>query len=224
MGQNGVRKFFFKLNPNTNVEETKMSPEFTEGVERYDQYKAMMDDLVLRLESCLQQNPQVLVKHFECEEGESPLEKLANSLPCFQTYLTSEQQLPIMQVTDNLKKVAAIHRQYQHQTRKAIRYLRHFSIIEHKKMVEERNKLNKCRQHMDFVKYEVKTAKTTEQIEKKAVEYEQAVAAFDAQATVVLQYLEKLPNLKLHHARGVSDFFEMFKLYNDTVVKSIPQL
>jgi hypothetical protein len=64
---------------------------------------------------------------------------------------------------------------------------------------DERKKLDKARTHMDNMKQKVKLAKTTEQIEKKAVLYEQAVSDFDQQAAKVINLLERLPTIKQTH-------------------------
>lgn len=52
---------------------------------------------------------------------------------------------------------------------------------------------------MDQVKHEVKMAKTTEQIEKKALAYEEAVTSFDQQAGKVIALLDQLPAIKQNH-------------------------
>jgi hypothetical protein len=57
---------------------------------------------------------------------------------------------------------------------------------------------------MDNIKQELKVAKTTEQVEKKAIIYEQAVSDFDQQAGKVINLLEQLPTIKQTHQVCVS--------------------
>lgn len=61
---------------------------------------------------------------------------------------------------------------------------------------------------MDMMKHEVKQAKTTEQIEKKAVLYEEAVAAFDAQASKVLEALGQVPAIQQAHIKDIIEYFD----------------
>lgn len=68
---------------------------------------------------------------------------------------------------------------------------------------------------MDEIKHKVKNAKSTVQIEKLAILYQQAVAEFDQQATKVLQLLDQLPSIKeMHQVRITTNAFECFHAYS----------
>lgn len=61
------------------------------------------------------------------------------------------------------------------------------------------------RDQMDGIKHKVKCAKSTEQIEKLAILYQQAVSEFDQQATKVLQLLNQLSSIKQVHQVASQD-------------------
>ena len=71
------------------------------------------------------------------------------------------------------------------------------------------------------MKHEVKQAKTTEQIEKKAVLYEEAVAAFDAQAGKVLECLSQVPTIQQTHVKNIVDYFETIGHYHAKMANAI---
>ncbi|VDM37323.1 unnamed protein product [Toxocara canis] len=109
----GIRRLWTRLTVN-NVEETKMNPEFIELVERYDTYKQCCDALIDRLETCLQQNQEIIAKgKVEAEVGENPYEKLASSLSLFYTYLPTDRQPSIQAAILASRKLASLERDYQ---------------------------------------------------------------------------------------------------------------
>uniref|UniRef100_A0A914QEU6 BAR domain-containing protein n=2 Tax=Panagrolaimus davidi TaxID=227884 RepID=A0A914QEU6_9BILA len=80
---------------------------------------------------------------------------------------------------------------------------------------------NRAREHMDLMKHEVKQAKTTEQIEKKAVFYEEAVAAFDSQATKVIECLSQLPTIQQSHVKDIVEYFETIGQFHTKMAGAI---
>uniref|UniRef100_A0AC34FA59 BAR domain-containing protein n=1 Tax=Panagrolaimus sp. ES5 TaxID=591445 RepID=A0AC34FA59_9BILA len=204
---NGIRRLWNKMGG--AVEQTKMAPDFVKNVENYDTYKESVDLLVDRLEIAVQQNPNILANSvIECPPNENPHEKTVASLKIYETYFGTDKAGAFKELCEENKKLAQIERTHQIQARKAIRHLRRFYIEEYKVATDERNKLNKAREHMDLMKHEVKQAKTTEQIEKKAVLYEEAVGAFDSQATKVIECLSQLPTIQQAHVKDIVEYFD----------------
>uniref|UniRef100_A0A914QS25 BAR domain-containing protein n=1 Tax=Panagrolaimus davidi TaxID=227884 RepID=A0A914QS25_9BILA len=140
--QGGMRRFWNKMGG--NVEQTKMAPDFVKNIKNYDSYKESVDLLVERLETAVQQNPNVLAASvIECPANENPHEKAAASLTIYQTYFNGDKVNSVKELIEENKKLAQIERVSQIQARKAIRHLRRFYIDEYKIASDERNKLNK---------------------------------------------------------------------------------
>uniref|UniRef100_A0A7E4VZU7 BAR domain-containing protein n=1 Tax=Panagrellus redivivus TaxID=6233 RepID=A0A7E4VZU7_PANRE len=219
-GGGGIRKLFGKMGG--NVEVTKMSPDFVKSCEHVDQYKEAVDQLADRFEGAIQQNPAVLqTGSIECQPGENPHEKTAASLGIFMTYFGGDKANQVKELIEENKKLAAVERSSQVTARRAIRHMRRFYITEYKAIKDERDKLDKAREHMDTMKHEVKQAKTTEQIEKKAVLYEEAVGAFDAQAAKVIEIIGTLPALQKTHVNDVHEYFENLSQFHGKMAHSI---
>lgn len=71
------------------------------------------------------------------------------------------------------------------------------------------------------MKHEVKQAKTTEQIEKKAVFYEEAVAAFDTQAAKVIEALGQVSTIQQTHVKDITEYFDGIGHYHAKMAAAI---
>ncbi|EYC25933.1 hypothetical protein Y032_0011g1464 [Ancylostoma ceylanicum] len=67
---------------------------------------------------------------------------------------------------------------------------------------------------MDLAKHEVKQAKTTEQIERRAVLYQQQVEVFDEQCNKVIKLLEELPGIKTTHSKDLTELTRCSREYH----------
>ncbi|CAD5210539.1 unnamed protein product [Bursaphelenchus xylophilus] len=201
-----------------NVQKTQMTHEFAEAIKAYDDYQQLAEDLAEKLQNVVQQNPPP--GGFEAPPNEHPMEKVSNSLNLFATYLPAEKQPSVQATAEECKKLAQFHRQHQIKVNECIKNLLAFKETEYKELMQERKQLDKAREYMDTIKDEVKRAKTTEQVEKKAAIYEEAVTSFDQQATKVISLLEKLPEIKKTHQKELCAFFEAHLKYNEEVVKA----
>uniref|UniRef100_A0A1I7YD17 BAR domain-containing protein n=1 Tax=Steinernema glaseri TaxID=37863 RepID=A0A1I7YD17_9BILA len=223
-GGGGLKNLFFKINTSIgNAEKTKMTPEYNESVERYDSYHDKLDPLVARLVGALQHNPHTpnVTTKIDSPPGENPHEQLAASLEIFKTYIRDDQQAVIDELIKQRKKMAVAQRNSQWAGRRAIRALRHFFSVEYKKVTEEKDKLSRIRDHMDMIKHDVKTAKNTEQIEKSALLYEEAVQNFDEQAKRAIELLDALPKVQQVHAEGITEYFEALLKHNAEMAQII---
>ncbi|VDN07672.1 unnamed protein product [Thelazia callipaeda] len=177
-----------------------MSPEYIELTRKYDTYKENNDALIARLEACIQQNEDVIADGKIVDApNENPYEKLSNSFFLLYNFLPPDKHPSIQALITTTQNLAKVQRENQLNGRKAIRHLRRFFTVEYKELMDERMKLDKVREHMDNMKHEVKTSKTTEKIEKYAILYEQAVEEFDVQARRTIILLNQLPTIKAVH-------------------------
>ncbi|KHJ81480.1 hypothetical protein OESDEN_18834, partial [Oesophagostomum dentatum] len=98
-----------------------------------------------------------------------------------QAFLAEDKVAPVAKLCSILNSAAKIKRDFQIKKRACIRHLRRFESLEYKTLVENREKFNQVRAAMDMAKHDVKQAKTTEQIERRAVLYQEKVELFDEQ-------------------------------------------
>ncbi|KAH7728707.1 Protein F36A2.11 [Aphelenchoides avenae] len=204
------------------VEQTQMSPEFNVASQRYDEYVELTESLVDRLEGAVQHNPNILQKMvMEAPPSEDPHEKLADSLSAMLERMPPANKATLGPLVAECRNAAKLHRQTQLDERRSIRHLRRFIPEEYKQLKEQRTKLYNIRDHMDEIKHKVKNAKSTVQIEKLAILYQQAVAEFDQQATKVLQLLDQLPSIKEMHQRDLTEYFDVMLKYHESMLTVI---
>ncbi|EPB79575.1 hypothetical protein ANCCEY_01271 [Ancylostoma ceylanicum] len=158
------RKFLFKIQEKVgNIEETQMTPEFNNDMQKYDSYHNSVSKLVDLLEAVNQPDPNVLATgRVECPPDEDPLDKMKKALEAFQEFLSPEKVGPVAKICGILENAAKCKRDYQTED-------------------VEINFTARAKSAMDLAKHEVKQAKTTEQIERRAVLYQQQVEVFDEQ-------------------------------------------
>ncbi|KAE9420171.1 hypothetical protein Angca_001173, partial [Angiostrongylus cantonensis] len=186
-GFNFRRKFLFKIHEKVgNVEETQMTAEFNNDVQKYDIYRDSVVKLVELLEAVNQPNPAVLATgRVECPKDEDPYDKLRKALETFQQFLQEDKAGQVAKICRTLEQAAKTKRDYQIKRRACIRHLRRFDSLEYKVLLENRENFNQAKANMDLAKHEVKQAKTTEQIERRAVLYQQQVEVFDEKCNKV---------------------------------------
>ncbi|TKR72782.1 hypothetical protein L596_020184 [Steinernema carpocapsae] len=215
-GGGAFKGILFKIGTSIgNVEKTKMTAEFNDSVQCYESYREKLGPLVDRLEGAVQQHPDVLKSNnMESPPNENPHELLACSLEIFKTYQAEDRVPALNDFISQRRKLAVCQRDGQLKARKAIRHLRRFFRVEYTEMRTENEKLTKIRDYMDMIKHDVKTAKNTEQIEKSALLYEEAVENFNHQAKRVIDLLDKLPSIQKSHMDEIVEFFEVMKKNN----------
>ncbi|CAJ0600255.1 unnamed protein product [Cylicocyclus nassatus] len=210
------RKFLFKIQEKVgNIEETQMTPEFNQDMQKYDSYHESVQKLVDLLEAVNQPDPNVLATgKVECAPDEDPLDKMKKALESFQEFLSQDKIGPIAKICTILENAAKCKREYQVKKRACIRHLRRFDTLEYKNLAENRNNFNQAKSAMDLAKHDVKQAKTTEQIEKRAVLYQQQVEYFDEQCNKVIKLLEELPNIKATHSKDLTELTRCTRDYH----------
>ncbi|EYC25935.1 hypothetical protein Y032_0011g1465 [Ancylostoma ceylanicum] len=171
MGEGGKgfsfrRKFLFKIQEKVgNIEETQMTPEFNNDMQKYDSYHNSVSKLVDLLEAVNQPDPNVLATgRVECPPDEDPLDKMKKALEAFQEFLSPEKVGPVAKICGILENAAKCKRDYQIKKRACIRHLRRFDTLEYKTLVENRENFNQLFSEFNYhlplwISYvEIKTA------------------------------------------------------------------
>nr|CDJ83320.1 Protein F38A5.6 [Haemonchus contortus] len=215
-GFNFRRRFLFKIKEKVgNVEETQMTPEFNHDMQRYDTYHDSVLKLVNLLEAANQPDPTVLsTGRVECPKDEDPLDKVRKALEAFQQFLPPDKAEKVVKICGILEKAANCKRDYQIKKRACIRHLRRFDSLEYKTLVENREQFNKAKSNMDMAKHDVKQAKNTEQIERRAVLYQQTVEVFDEHCNKLIKLLEELPSIKESHSKDLNELTRCSREYH----------
>ncbi|WKY00822.1 hypothetical protein Q1695_015111 [Nippostrongylus brasiliensis] len=210
------RKFLFKIKEKVgNVEETQMTPEFNNDMQKYDDYHNSVSKLVEYLESCNQPDPAVLATgRVECAKDEDSLEKMRKALEAFQEFVPQDKIEKVAKICSILENAAKCKREYQIKKRACIRHLRRFDSLEYKALTEHREVFNQAKYSMDMAKHDVKQAKTTEQIERRAVLYQQQVEVFDEQCNKLIKLLEELPSIKETHSKDLTELTRCTREYH----------
>ncbi|RCN45284.1 hypothetical protein ANCCAN_08680 [Ancylostoma caninum] len=184
-------------------------------MQKYDSYHNSVSKLVDLLEAVNQPDPNVLATgRVECPPDEDPLDKMKKALEAFQEFLSPEKVGPVAKICGILENAAKCKRDYQIKKRACIRHLRRFDTLEYKTLVENRENFNQAKSAMDLAKHEVKQAKTTEQIERRAVLYQQQVEVFDEQCNKVIKLLEELPGIKTTHSKDLTELTRCSREYH----------
>ncbi|VDM62271.1 unnamed protein product [Angiostrongylus costaricensis] len=213
-GFNFRRKFLFKIHEKVgNVEETQMTAEFNNDVQKYDIYRDSVVKLVELLEAVNQPNPA----RVECPKDEDPYDKLRKALETFQQFLQEDKAGQVAKICRTLEQAAKTKRDYQIKRRACIRHLRRFDSLEYKLLLENRENFNQAKANMDLAKHEVKQAKTTEQIERRAVLYQQQVEVFDEKCNKFIKLLEELPTIKSLHSKDLTDLVQCSREYHQAM-------
>ncbi|VDL76593.1 unnamed protein product [Nippostrongylus brasiliensis] len=110
--------------------------------------------------------------------------------PMFQEFVPQDKIEKVAKICSILENAAKCKREYQEpvlqiKKRACIRHLRRFDSLEYKALTEHREVFNQAKYSMDMAKHDVKQAKTTEQIERRAVLYQQQVEVFDEQCNKI---------------------------------------
>ncbi|KAI6182578.1 BAR domain-containing protein [Aphelenchoides bicaudatus] len=212
-----IRKLWSKLTT-INVEHTQMMPEFLELCQNYDSYKKLIDRLLAKLSLFLHVNPQVYEK--EIDFGEDSIENFVATLLTFHNNLLANQAVQESDATtlvDVQQEARALGQQIANQ-------LSQFIQTEYGELMEEREKLNKIREHMDKMRHGVKHATTVEKVKHKGVLYEQAARDFDCQASKVIDLLEQLPLTKMNHQNALAGMFNLMNEFNENLAQQTIQL
>ncbi|VDM72008.1 unnamed protein product [Strongylus vulgaris] len=147
---------------------------------------------------------------------------MRKALETFQDFLPQDKAAQIAKICTILENAAKCKRDFQIKKRACIRHLRRFDSLEYKALAESRENFNQCvfsrfilaRSAMDLAKHEVKQAKTTEQIERRAVLYQQQVEHFDEQCNKVIKLLEELPSIKTAHSKDLTELTRCSREYH----------
>ncbi|KAK6041949.1 hypothetical protein COOONC_20546 [Cooperia oncophora] len=114
-GFNFRRKFLFKIKEKVgNVEETQMTPEFNNDMQRYDSYHDSVLKLIDLLEAVNQPDPAILATgRVECPKDEDPLDKMKRALEAFQEFLPQDKVEKVVKICSILENAAKCKRDYQ---------------------------------------------------------------------------------------------------------------
>ncbi|KJH53121.1 hypothetical protein DICVIV_00619 [Dictyocaulus viviparus] len=215
-GFNFRRKFLLKIHEKVgNVEETQMTPEFNNNMQNYETYHDSVTTLVELLEAVNQPDPVVLATgRVDCPKDEDPYDKLRKALEEFQEFIQEDKVGKVARICTKLENAAKTRREYQIKKRACIRHLRRFGSLEYKTLMDNREEFNRARSNMDMAKHDVKQAKTTEQIERRAVLYQQQVEIFDEKCNKLMKLLEELPTIKASHSKDLTELTQCSREYH----------
>uniref|UniRef100_A0A1I7XSF3 BAR domain-containing protein n=1 Tax=Heterorhabditis bacteriophora TaxID=37862 RepID=A0A1I7XSF3_HETBA len=151
-------------------------------------------------------------------KDQDPMEKLKKAVEDFQYFIPSgEKSMILNKLINSFDNAANLKREHQIRQRHSIRHLRRFTVTEYRTLVETRDKFNQAKSNMDMAKHEVKQSKSTEQIEKRAILYQQTVEIFDEHCNMVMKQLEELTSIKGNHANDMDEFITAHKDYHITM-------
>uniref|UniRef100_A0A0K0DJS3 BAR domain-containing protein n=1 Tax=Angiostrongylus cantonensis TaxID=6313 RepID=A0A0K0DJS3_ANGCA len=182
---------------NVSQQQFAVQPSYSsQDVQKYDIYRDSVVKLVELLEAVNQPNPAVLAT------GQ---------------FLQEDKAGQVAKICRTLEQAAKTKRDYQIKRRACIRHLRRFDSLEYKVLLENRENFNQAKANMDLAKHEVKQAKTTEQIERRAVLYQQQVEVFDEKCNKFIKLLEELPSIKSMHSKDLTDLAQCSREYHQAM-------
>uniref|UniRef100_A0A7E4VY69 BAR domain-containing protein n=1 Tax=Panagrellus redivivus TaxID=6233 RepID=A0A7E4VY69_PANRE len=215
-----IKRFFLKFTQKMGgIEKTEYSKQFLDTIHDVENYKMVIDDLVISLMSIAQRNARwashpMERMEFEYDDNENPYERMS---PVFGTW-SSLLKEPITDLNyKQIDKMGVYHRDFHRRARRALRDMRQFLCIDFPELQEARRVLNQKRQDMDYAKYELRNAKSPEVIEMKNQVYEHSQKLFEEELQKVLRMLDAFPKQKESHLRNVQAFHTVYRYYHAQV-------
>ncbi|CAD6187750.1 unnamed protein product [Caenorhabditis auriculariae] len=202
-------KFSFLMAKKTDGEQTEMTEDFRKDCQHYTTYDEAVTKLVAQLEACYLpgRDPNIFDK-------DEPLYKLSMALHDYKKYFHGEVQTSLERRASNISQAVKIKRICQKDQRYTLRHLRRFPVDDYPKFCAQKKAFDTARERMDNAKMEIRQAKTTAQIEKKAVCYQMAVDDFDVQTEGVIKWFDALPKLKAAHNNDIIQLLGKHCIYH----------
>uniref|UniRef100_A0A1I7UY07 DUF148 domain-containing protein n=1 Tax=Caenorhabditis tropicalis TaxID=1561998 RepID=A0A1I7UY07_9PELO len=116
--------------------------------------------------------------------------------------------------SNNMKNAGLSRKSYQALQSYQLRYMKRFHSESYESFLNQRKKFDEARRKMDQAKADVRDAKTTTAIEKKAICYQLTVDDFDQQTEELIKIIEALPKLKQGYIRDIILVLAKHKSYH----------
>ncbi|CAI5442513.1 unnamed protein product [Caenorhabditis angaria] len=214
--QDGKRLFKFSFNVNKKTDDqTEMTGEFVGDVQHFCDYDEAVAKCFQLLEACY-----IPVGGKPSKDDEDSFQKMATALHDFKTHFQNTPHSQALDTFDsNMKAACAARKAHQKDQKYQLRHLRRFHVDDFQKFLTQRKAFDESRKRMDQAKVDVRDAKTTAQIEKKAICYQMAVDDFDAQTELLIKLIDGLPKIKQTNCHDILMFLTKHKVYHADMVR-----
>ncbi|CAO4361954.1 Protein CBG12489 [Caenorhabditis briggsae] len=205
------KKFFkFVFNVNKKVtDETEMTQDFINDLKHYQEF----DETVGKCSSYLE-NIFIPFSSKSSKNEEDSFARLAKALGEFKSYVPQNHVPAFENFSAKMKAAAASRKSYQAVQSYHIRHMKRFHEQHYDPFMAQRKRFDDARRKMDQAKADVRDAKTTTAIEKKAICYQLTVDDFDQQTEDLIKIIEELPKVKQGYVRDIFVLLTKHKLYH----------
>ncbi|CAI2332767.1 unnamed protein product [Caenorhabditis sp. 36 PRJEB53466] len=209
----GKRFFKFVFNVNKKcADETEMTPEFLADVKHYSDY----DEAVTK---CIQYTENMFIPFGSKKNEEDSFCRVAQALSEFKALVPPSYSAQIDGFANTLRAASASRKSHQAIQSYQLRHLKRFHEHNYEGFAEQKKKFDDSRRKMDQAKADVRAAKTTTAIEKKAICYQLAVDDFDQQTEELIKIIEALPKCKAVFAHDILVVVTKHKMYHNDMAK-----
>ncbi|CAB3408153.1 unnamed protein product [Caenorhabditis bovis] len=202
-------KFVFNMTKKSD-DQTEMTADFVGDVQHYVEYDDAATKCVQYFEGCYVPVGGRSVG----KDDDDAFQRLSVALHDYKDHFQSSVSANLERFSANMKLACSARKTHQKEQKYQLRHLRRFHVDEFQKFLSQRKAFDESRKRMDQAKADVRDAKTTAQIEKKAICYQMAVDDFDAQTDTLIKLIDGLPKTKAINCRDILMVLMKHKVYH----------
>uniref|UniRef100_A0A8R1DTC1 BAR domain-containing protein n=1 Tax=Caenorhabditis japonica TaxID=281687 RepID=A0A8R1DTC1_CAEJA len=212
----GKRFFKFVFNVNKKcTDETEMTAEFERDVKHYHEFDAVVTTCIEYVENMFipfcSKNPKI--------QMDDSLKSLSTSLNDFKNHVPENYKSSFESFSTKMKATSGARKNHQDIQRRCLDNMKNFHNQQYAAFLQKKKNFDESRRKMDQAKAEVREAKTTTAIEKKAICYQLAVDDFDQVTEELIKYIESLPGTKKEFTYDILTVLSKHKKYHEDMSK-----
>ncbi|CAL2029077.1 unnamed protein product [Caenorhabditis brenneri] len=195
-------KKFFRFVFNVNKKDLKHYQEFDETVGK-----------------CATYLENIFIPFGSKKSDDDAFGRFSQALTEFKSFVPQSHVQTFENFANRMKMAGASRKSYQAVQSYHLRHMKRFHTEKFDPFTEQRKKFDEARKKMDLAKADVRDAKTTTAIEKKAICYQLTVDDFDQQTEELIKIIEALPKVKQSYIRDIFVVLTKHKNYHNDMSK-----